>query len=87
MVTATDYAQRRYMTAVSTLRMRRALITAPVFDNYNKYKAQPPQKPKLEWDATHSKHDAIEKFRVEVIEDGIVQGGKAEALLPWSYKD
>jgi tRNA pseudouridine(38-40) synthase len=58
-------------------------LAAPVFDNYNKYKAQPPQKPKLEWDATHTKHDAIETFRVEVIEDGIVQGGKAEALLPW----
>ena len=58
-------------------------LAAPVFDNYNKYKAQPPQKPKLEWDATHAKHDVIERFRVEVIEDGIVQGGKAEALLPW----
>ena len=58
-------------------------LAAPVFDNYNKYKAQPPQKPKLEWDSRHAKHDAIEKFRVEVIEDGIVQGGKAEALLPW----
>ena len=58
-------------------------LAAPVFDNYNKYKAQPPQKPKLEWDATHAKHDVIERFRVEVIEDGIVQGGTAEALLPW----
>ena len=58
-------------------------LAAPVFDNYNKYKAQPPQKPKLEWDATHAKHDVIERFRVEVIEDGIVQGGRAEALLPW----
>ena len=27
--------------------------------------------------------EGIEKFRVDVIEDGIVQGGKAEALLPW----
>ena len=58
-------------------------LAAPVFDNYNKYKAQPPQKPKLEWDASHAKHDVIERFRVEVIEDGIVQGGRAEALLPW----
>ena len=58
-------------------------LAAPVFDNYNKYKAQPPQKPKLEWDSSHAKHDVIERFRVEVIEDGIVQGGKAEALLPW----
>lgn len=58
-------------------------LAAPVFENYNKYKAAPPEKPLLDWGPQHAKHAQIERFRVDVVESGIVQDGGADALLPW----
>ena len=47
--------------------------------------SSPPDRPKLEWDAGHAAHAAIEAFRLDVVESGIVQGGVPEALLPWVH--
>ena len=60
-------------------------LGSPIFDTYNRFKASPPDRPKLEWDDGHAAHAAIEAFRLDVVESGIVQGGRAEALLPWVH--
>ena len=60
-------------------------LGAPVFESYNRYKASPPDRPPLEWEAGHPAHDAIERFRVDVVESGIVGGGEPAALVPWVY--
>lgn len=58
-------------------------LGAPVFETYNKFKASPPERPALEWGADHPKHAAIEAFRTDVVEAGIVRGGAATALEPF----
>jgi hypothetical protein len=58
-------------------------LGAPVFETYNQFKASPPERPVLDWGADHPKHAAIEAFRTDVVESGIVQGGAAKALEPF----
>eukprot|EP00628_Pelagophyceae_sp_CCMP2097_P014820 CAMPEP_0206814156 /NCGR_PEP_ID=MMETSP0975-20121206/8638_1 /ASSEMBLY_ACC=CAM_ASM_000399 /TAXON_ID=483370 /ORGANISM="non described non described, Strain CCMP2097" /LENGTH=469 /DNA_ID=CAMNT_0054356321 /DNA_START=35 /DNA_END=1444 /DNA_ORIENTATION=+ len=57
----------------------------PVFESYNTFKSSPSEgKARLEWLPDHPKFDTIEAFRSDVIEAGIVQSGRAEALAPFA---
>ena len=58
-------------------------LGSPVFDTYNKFKATAADRPKLEWNEGHPAFEAIERFRLDVVESGIVDEGKAAAVRPW----